>query len=434
MASEYQLLKFSQLTLAHSSRLLIYAKEGKERARKLRPEFAAVYVSQDVKECHKHILKYNSSLEFAGVDVVILDMDLQSLKLIDYINKRCTDPSTQHLPLISIIAIVPNTSKIQKLQQQQQQQQQSQQDIKKVEGVSDVVLLPNDASAVVSDNETTDEVLQLQSQQQQQQQQSEDSSSTVMDWEASIAAVGGVSATVGSDVSTRGLLYIILDVLQRRRSVETTFQGLKVVNRTIAKYPYMPIFSKHEDGGDDGKSDEDDDQRSLDRGDSKAVGDEDAESLSLESVKDLDDWTDTSSMLPSFVKEKRRVLMDMRSARRSGTTVSSGTGSKRGEDASERDERRSFMKSSQSGDVESPRRSFAEIKERHRVDTIILGRIRRADSGNGEVEDDESIKSMDDGEFSETRYVVSTAVATLPQEGTTGTDGYHLSPCQQEQG
>jgi hypothetical protein len=96
------------LLTAHNAQALLYSKDRRSRAlgRKLRPELKCLYIAQDVNKALNLIKKHNSDPDSPGIDVVIADADLSSIRLIDVINKRAEDQSTKKLPLIATILLL----------------------------------------------------------------------------------------------------------------------------------------------------------------------------------------------------------------------------------------------------------------------------------------------------------------------------------------
>ena len=125
------------------------------------------------------------------------------------------------------------------------------------------------------------------------------------------------------------MLYSALDALYRRKMIETSYKDVKIVKSVSAKYPFFPLFtSKYnamgeglEPGGvDDEGSGTDDDFVTFDdhpttegaptttsaaAGAMKGrVSSNSSADGSTKSLHTMTDWTDSSSMLPSFVKER----------------------------------------------------------------------------------------------------------------------------------
>ena len=210
----YGPLRLQQLQLAHASSVLMYVKNDardtekyvKELARKLRPEFGHFYHTEDVKECFKMLAKCNHGEEgVKPIDVVILDFDTHSIKLLDMINKRSSDPKTAHLPLISTIVILP---------------------LEEVGGYS-------------AEGGTTQPQPQLGNKTQEDKQQG---SSEGFDPKQLISAAGGCNAMQGHNVSSKQMLYCALDALYRRKLVEGSYREIKIVKSVSSKYPYLSLI------------------------------------------------------------------------------------------------------------------------------------------------------------------------------------------------
>jgi hypothetical protein len=114
--------RFQQLHLAHQANILVYARvdprEGhsghaghasktKELARKLRPEFGKLYLASQTQECFKLMRTHDLDEASSAIDVVIMDFDSNSLRLLDMINKRPKQKESAHLALICTVIILP---------------------------------------------------------------------------------------------------------------------------------------------------------------------------------------------------------------------------------------------------------------------------------------------------------------------------------------
>ena len=98
--TNHKKMRFQQLSVAHQSTVCVYAKHDvhKERegahghlktvARKIRPEFGRFFLTSDVKQVFSLLDKHNSDESIPGIDVVIMDVDHGSIKLLEVINKR----------------------------------------------------------------------------------------------------------------------------------------------------------------------------------------------------------------------------------------------------------------------------------------------------------------------------------------------------------
>ena len=175
--------------------------------------------------------------------------------------------------------------------------------------------------------------------------------------------MGGCSATTSVRCQSKALLYIVLDTLYRRRQVETTFRELKIVNAKLAKYPYLPVFSKS--GENNGEGDSDDDSTGAADEVSKAnLSYNSAAMSSTLSPKDMDDWTDSSSMLPGFVKEHRKTILG------NGGSSSSGVAGQAAETANNALDATTTIAA-----AGGARRKSGEIRDRHMADKAILKKL-----------------------------------------------------------
>ena len=96
------------LKSAHESSLLVYTRDKKslEIARKLRPEMKNTYIASELNQALSLIEKHNSDPDIPGIDCIICDTDLSTLRLLDTINKRSKSDETKNLPLISTILLL----------------------------------------------------------------------------------------------------------------------------------------------------------------------------------------------------------------------------------------------------------------------------------------------------------------------------------------
>jgi hypothetical protein len=122
----------------------------------------------------------------------------------------------------------------------------------------------------------------------------------------SIKAVGGANACIQLPTTSAAAFVAILEVLQRRKSVETTFRDLKESQVQSKKYPFMPLFGSslrrmEEEAGEDGSED------NFDPAALKADTVEELPSISSMFGGDVqDDWSETSSVIPENVKRLRK--------------------------------------------------------------------------------------------------------------------------------
>jgi hypothetical protein len=119
---------------------------------------------------------------------------------------------------------------------------------------------------------------------------------------ANIRAVGDANMFIKLPTSSASAFAAIIEVLQRRKAVETTFRDLKDSQVVAAKYPFLPIFGssrRHRGGEDDAPHD---------LHDSVKLGNkaEESPTFNLYTNDIPDDWTDCSSIHPEFVKRLRK--------------------------------------------------------------------------------------------------------------------------------
>ena len=261
----YKEVKFQQLLTAHSSSILLYSRQdsrekesrSKELARKLRPEFGKVFLATEVKECFKLLHKHDVDDSLPAIELIIADLDIQSLKLLDYVNMRPKNKDTAQYPIISTIILLPEDLQLDK------------------------------ASAVP--NKKTNH-------------------------EQSIEQVGGASAVHANNVHSKDLLLNAVEILARRKHVELAFRDLKAAKVKGTKHKYLPLFStrNHDMKGDDISDDDLDGfssastTRKKGKGVASGGNKQDIGSVgTTASLEDMDDWTETSSLLPEFVTENR---------------------------------------------------------------------------------------------------------------------------------
>ena len=266
----YKETRFAQLSVAHQSTLLVYTRGSnesntRELARKLKPEFSKVFVATQLRECNKLIRKHDSDESLAPIDVIVSDFDSHSVKLLEFINKRPQNKDTLQFPLISTIMILPDEEDTSNRQGQ----------AAKAAGAGGGQAGSYQAQITIDE-------------------------------------VGGASHVYPHQVSSKDLLNKILDILARRKQVESAYKDLKGNKMKAGKYPFMPLFSSKRAGGDDNDGDHEDRD---DDDDADAFATSSASSASTKkgpigggrsvgssvSLVEMDDWTDTSSMLPDFV-------------------------------------------------------------------------------------------------------------------------------------
>ena len=255
-------MRFHQLQIAHNSTIMVYAKvdiQGhglvKEMARKLRPEFGRFFLATEVRECIKLIEKHNCDESIPGIDLLIMDADHNSIKFLDMINKRPQTKATASLPLISTVMVLPEAATGGNLQ---------------------TGLTPKDA-------------------------------------QSQILEVGGASHICDHKTTIQEVFYRTLESLSHRKTVESAFRDLKAAKIKAAKYPFLPIFGKKISVGEEEDSDTDDDFAGFEDESEEGIGNFARSSNSMDgsgtSLKELDDWTDSSSMLPEFVRSSRNKVI-----------------------------------------------------------------------------------------------------------------------------
>ena len=287
----YEELRFQQLHTAHQSTLLVYARVDRndkeaaylrELSRKLRPEFSKVYVASQVRECFKLVRKHDGDENLPSIDIILADVDSQSLKFLEAINKRPKQKETANLPLISTIMLLPEDASL--------------------AAESRIGLGPNTA-------ERDAEVMR-----------------------ASIEAAGGANAILPHSATTKTILTTALELLSRRKGLEEAFRELKAAKMKAAKYPYLPIFSSknNQTKNDDDDDDDDDDplkfnesSASTHRQRLKPVAGSDGSTVS---VSELSDWTETQSMLPSCVNQNRERMSTKMNILQTGSPVKVSVG------------------------------------------------------------------------------------------------------------
>jgi hypothetical protein len=266
-------MRFQQLNIAHNSSIMMYAKVDHlghghlmNISRKLRPEFGRFFVSNEIRDSVKLLEKHNSDESVPGIDMVIMDADHSSIKFLDMINKRPLTKATASLPLISTIMVLPELATGGHLQSG---------------------LTPKEAQAQILD-------------------------------------AGGASHVITHNTPIQEIFFCALESLSHRKTVETAFRDLKAAKIKAAKYPFLPIFTKKSTNNmmdEEENSDTDDDFAAFEEkeedeeggGKGRGGGDSVDNSNSRVSLRELDDWTESSSMLPTFVKESRqKIIQDIK--------------------------------------------------------------------------------------------------------------------------
>lgn len=175
----YAIKQFQELCRLHKMSILIHSRSqySRDLARKLRPEFNKLLLTTDVRVCIKLIAKRNAEINGGGgIDLVVIDYDPSTLKLLEYINKRPMMEETIKHPLIPTI-----------------------------------VLLNESAELGTREN---------------------------------IEAVGGSNAIFQLPVRTSLIMSEIIDILHRRRQLDSTFKDLK---QNRVQYPFLGVFTVSKD-------------------------------------------------------------------------------------------------------------------------------------------------------------------------------------------
>ena len=239
----YHAQQFKELTIAHNSSILVYNKTGenntKELVRKYRPEFEEIYVFNDAKSCFSFIDVHNYDMEHQKISLILLEADIVSIKILDYLSKRALVPETSSFPLIAAVVLLP----------------------------------PNVETEMMQNIETA----------------------------------GGASALIQLPSSSADIFSSLIDVLYRRRVVETMYNDLKVINQE-SRYPFLPTFIDakptvdHNSLSNVKRGDTD-----VNQGDRGHDGEDnnDENNMNYIVTKNNDDWTECSSMLPKYVKSFR---------------------------------------------------------------------------------------------------------------------------------
>ena len=145
--------------------------------------------------------KHNSDESVPGVDIIVMDTDHNSIKLLDIINKRPSLKQTSSLPLISTVMVLPEIA----------------------------------TGGQLQSGFTSKEALQH------------------------IDDVGGAGRICPHNISSQDLLFTVVKALCRRKTVEVTFRDLKAAKIKAKKYPFIPVFSKAIGMRDEDDEDTDDD-------------------------------------------------------------------------------------------------------------------------------------------------------------------------------
>ena len=96
---------FRTLAVAHKSSLLLYSKfaASTDLARKMRAEFAKVFVANDLNEALSMVSGHRANND---IDLIVADADVASVKLVELANERPLHEATSKLPIISTLMLV----------------------------------------------------------------------------------------------------------------------------------------------------------------------------------------------------------------------------------------------------------------------------------------------------------------------------------------
>ena len=122
-----------------------------------------------------------------------------------------------------------------------------------------------------------------------------------------IDGAGGANALVRLPASSAEILNTILDVLYRRRLVENMYTDLKVINQE-SRYPFSPVFIQEKPSLDRQATLKMKDSTSANRlAASASSGSLDGDDNGMNYIvsKNNDDWTECSTILPTYVKKFR---------------------------------------------------------------------------------------------------------------------------------
>jgi hypothetical protein len=88
--ASYQAQTFKQLSIAHSSSILVYNRSGaenntKDLVRKFRPEFEQIFVFNDAKSCFSFIEEKNYDMDHQEISLVCYSYESFPVKNFDFI-------------------------------------------------------------------------------------------------------------------------------------------------------------------------------------------------------------------------------------------------------------------------------------------------------------------------------------------------------------
>lgn len=252
---DFTALKFKQLEIAQGSTILIYTRDRTDHglAKKLRPEFLKVLISTEVKDCQKLISKItNDTKDEAPIDLV-----------------RST-------PTMLILPLTPDPCPLQILADFDLSIPKLVDFINKRPTLPESNLCPLVPIIILAKE------------------------SSVKDVQEHLQPVGGATKVLGPPLQSQIIFNIILEVLHNRKQVEDTFNHIKKVPTKSAKYPFLGIFEaraplKNKDAEGESKT-------------SHPLIPSHAETT----VEELDNASESSSMLPNYVKNARREYPTLR--------------------------------------------------------------------------------------------------------------------------
>jgi hypothetical protein len=253
----YEQEKLTQLDVVNHSSVLFFSKDkANTMGKKLRPELGTLYLSSEVKDCIRFLEKIDpDSGSDSHVDLVIVEYDSTAVRLIDHINKSVTRSIT------SILANEPNPLKY---------------------SIIPTIALMN---AEVNEHEATEH----------------------------LKAVGGVTKVLKSPYSTSDLMNIIMEILSIRKKVDDAFRNASKNKVISSKYPHLPIFDNPQDFVNTTVKKKTQ-QISRDEGNGMSVvGGVSRTSMKRyeQEVKEFDEDTHCSSLLPQFMKDIRKENPDL---------------------------------------------------------------------------------------------------------------------------
>jgi len=256
-ADRYELEKLTQLDVVNHSSVLFFSKDkANTLGKKLRPELGTLYLSSEVKDCIRFLEKIDtdSSVDY-HIDLVIVEYDSTAVRLIDHINKSVTRS------ISSILINDPNPLKY---------------------SIIPTIALMN---GEVNEHEATEH----------------------------LKAVGGVTKVLKSPYSTSDLMNIIMEILSIRKKVDDAFKDASKNKVISSKYPHLPIFDSPQDYINTSmKKKTQQISRDDGNGVSVSAGISRANTKRYEQeVKEFDEDTHCSSLLPQFVKDIRKDNPDL---------------------------------------------------------------------------------------------------------------------------